>query len=235
MESEHFACESTLEAMLPWSSVIPAAWRKTLRDCRSRSDSSQWSLERSLRLRRDACLHWPLLGVALFAFYVHEAEQKQEQRQGAGNSTGAGEEQYNWSAVSWSVRSMLPVAFLLLTHPQTKSHEGLFCAALLPNLPIYPSSSSLSSPSSSLAPALLLASIPHVPPALVIAESCFISYVSSMLSFDWKEDLLDAYLQGEPSRQLCRQKCAIVGAHQNAFLLCQLVINAIVSGPVFLL
>ena len=207
------------DELLPWSSVSSVTWKKTLRKWIDRHSSAERGVVRYLRLRRGTCLHWDLVGVALFTFYLWK------KRSADPNTSGM-----------WTVNIMLPAAFLLMSHPLLKSHEGLQCAATLPDIPF--------------------TARPWFRPSIIntdVVSDCgcvsemkserFASYVSSMLSFDWKEDLVADFISMSktlitPERksysdyvlarcQTLRKGLRVV-ALQNTFLLCQLVVSAMV-------
>jgi hypothetical protein len=183
---------------------------------------------------------------------------------GRGAGAGAGE----GGGYVWSVHVLLPAAFLLLGHPVVRSQEGLRCAALLPPLAsppsLYPPLPLRPAPAPAPAPSPVESLQGHeyvVSTATATASSSsasasadadaditvdalpvdtFQRYVSSILSFDWRDDVVVAFVSVQrqayssleefvTARWQCVQKGAYAIALQNTFLLCQLIVNAIVS------
>lgn len=232
-----------VEAMLPWSAVTPAAWKKARSTYSDGWKRGRESLHKSLRLRRGGCLDWSLLGIALFAYYYYHSHQEENLVTAAASATSTATIAAisgNDGGVVWSVQMLEPVCFLLLAHPVLQAHEGLHCAAMLPLLPSRLGHSSLPVPlhTASTASSRFGADCDDDDSGNSLLS--FRSYTASTLSFDWKEDVLAAYLSVRRGREQerkeyveARQQCLYKGVTaitlQNCFTLCQFLVNAIVS------
>lgn len=221
----HWHCCIPTEAMLPWNVVTSTVLTEILNNEEIAGEYSHDYFEKRLRLRRSASLNWNMFGVALFIFYYWLLDQEDGTRTGTGTDRPSSFESHckDSSYNFWCIDIMLPVTFSLLEHDVVKNYEGLHCVSLLSSLPSHLS---------------LLTNQPPVKFDCLMPHS-FCNHVSSILCFDWKYDIVATYksitcrnsVEDYASlRLLHRVKGAISICLQNTFMLCQLIVNALLQS-----
>ena len=220
MSGNPISCAISTQDLVPWSAVTPASWNRALEDFEALNFSRR-KLEMRLRLRRGACLDWNLDGVALFVYYFLATDPNTEKPTHDVSPLFASSDR---STNYMNLNMLLPAAFLLLGHDIVKACEGVLCASSLP---------SLSLSSHWITPQTSSELLDHFPPLNNPKN-----YVSSGFSFDWREDIVQAYREcitdkrsGKEStcdRYECLLKGATVISLQNSLSLCQLIVNALV-------